>query len=327
MVGPPRRWPAASYPARWVKPWVKRSPIGPNPARHQQLANPVAIRETALRCDRPESRISLHTREVAGSKPAAPIQLPLGIPGVHLTSWQRSWFPSQMISSPRSTPRHSAAARPAAPLCGGPPRGATPAPRGPGGSNAIAAQRRLTPWRSRRGAGEGNAARSVTTLLLDASVLLAAFDPEDGHHEHSRALLETSRPASPRSTSPAMRSPMSPCGRGAHQSPWRPCSPRSRGSPTMAASSRPQAHSERGRPSSPTATPSRSTTPPAPPPPECGHRLVSCDERDLVSKGLAVLPARAQPGKRSAGGTAGTTARAGAWLPCADDPPADRRRL
>jgi len=30
----------------------------------------------------------------------------------------------------------------------------------------------------------------VTTLLLDASVLLAAFDPEDGHHEPARALLE-----------------------------------------------------------------------------------------------------------------------------------------
>jgi len=30
----------------------------------------------------------------------------------------------------------------------------------------------------------------VTALLLDASVLLAAFDPEDGHHEPARALLE-----------------------------------------------------------------------------------------------------------------------------------------
>ncbi|HKH64091.1 MAG TPA: type II toxin-antitoxin system VapC family toxin [Solirubrobacterales bacterium] len=30
----------------------------------------------------------------------------------------------------------------------------------------------------------------MTTLLLDASVLLAAFDPEDGHHEPARALLE-----------------------------------------------------------------------------------------------------------------------------------------
>ena len=28
---------------------------------------------------------------------------------------------------------------------------------------------------------------------------------------------------------------------------------------------------------------------------EGGHRLVSCDERDLVSKGLAALPASAQP--------------------------------
>jgi predicted nucleic acid-binding protein len=30
----------------------------------------------------------------------------------------------------------------------------------------------------------------VTTLLLDASVLLAAFDPDDNHHETARALLE-----------------------------------------------------------------------------------------------------------------------------------------
>jgi predicted nucleic acid-binding protein len=30
----------------------------------------------------------------------------------------------------------------------------------------------------------------VTTLLLDASVLLAAFDPEDDHHESARTLLE-----------------------------------------------------------------------------------------------------------------------------------------
>ena len=30
----------------------------------------------------------------------------------------------------------------------------------------------------------------MTTLLLDASVLLAAFDPEDEHHEPARALLE-----------------------------------------------------------------------------------------------------------------------------------------
>jgi predicted nucleic acid-binding protein len=30
----------------------------------------------------------------------------------------------------------------------------------------------------------------VTTLLLDASVLLAAFDPEDDYHEPARALLE-----------------------------------------------------------------------------------------------------------------------------------------
>lgn len=30
----------------------------------------------------------------------------------------------------------------------------------------------------------------MTTFLLDASVLLAAFDPDDQHHEGARALLE-----------------------------------------------------------------------------------------------------------------------------------------
>lgn len=30
----------------------------------------------------------------------------------------------------------------------------------------------------------------MTTLLLDASVLLAAFDPDDDHHGNARALLE-----------------------------------------------------------------------------------------------------------------------------------------
>lgn len=30
----------------------------------------------------------------------------------------------------------------------------------------------------------------MTTLLLDASVVLAAFDPEDDHHKAARALLE-----------------------------------------------------------------------------------------------------------------------------------------
>ena len=30
----------------------------------------------------------------------------------------------------------------------------------------------------------------MTTLLLDASVLLAAFDPDDDHHEPARNLLE-----------------------------------------------------------------------------------------------------------------------------------------
>lgn len=35
----------------------------------------------------------------------------------------------------------------------------------------------------------------MTTLLLDASVLLAAFDPDDKHHEPARALLEGNQTA------------------------------------------------------------------------------------------------------------------------------------
>jgi predicted nucleic acid-binding protein len=37
--------------------------------------------------------------------------------------------------------------------------------------------------------GEGDAARALTTLLLDASAILAAFDPEDMSHVPASALL------------------------------------------------------------------------------------------------------------------------------------------
>jgi hypothetical protein len=55
-------------------------------------------------------------------------------------------------------------------------------------------------------------------------------------------------------------------------------------------------------PRKPSITRSLSTTLPTWARGEGGHRLVICDERDLVSKGLAVLPASARteikPGRR-----------------------------
>ena len=61
----------------------------------------------------------------------------------------------------------------------------------------------------------------MTTLLLDASVLLAAFDPEDDHYEPARALLEDDKITLATLDLAAMRSPTSRCGRGAHRRRWR----------------------------------------------------------------------------------------------------------
>ncbi len=55
--------------------------------------------------------------------------------------------------------------------------------------DAELAARRLPSRRRGCRASEGNPARAVTTLFLDASVLLAAFDPEDDHYEPASALL------------------------------------------------------------------------------------------------------------------------------------------
>jgi hypothetical protein len=41
----------------------------------------------------------------------------------------------------------------------------------------------------RRGTGQGHPARPMSTILLDASVILAAFDPDDRCHEAAVALL------------------------------------------------------------------------------------------------------------------------------------------
>lgn len=131
----------------------------------------------------------------------------------------------------------------------------------------------------------------MTTLLLDASVLLAAFDSEDNHHEPARALLEdeatlaTIDLARYEVTNVAVRA-------------WR--APKSV-APLLAAIERiaddggvlaskstllaraaeiAEHHTISVYDAAYTAAAS-----------DAGLRLVSCDERDLVSKGLAALPA------------------------------------
>jgi predicted nucleic acid-binding protein len=135
----------------------------------------------------------------------------------------------------------------------------------------------------------------VTALLLDASVLLAAFDSEDDHHEPARALLEgeetslaTLDLARYEVTNVAVRA-------------WR--TPESVASLLAAVDrladdggvlastgtllARAAVVAERHAISVYDAAYAAAAG-------EGGHRLVSCDERDLVSKGLAVLPARAR---------------------------------
>lgn len=135
----------------------------------------------------------------------------------------------------------------------------------------------------------------MTTLLLDASVLLAAFDPEDDHYEPARALLESEKAglatldlARYEVTNVAVRA-------------WRaPESVR----PLLAAIER-LADDGGVVPSTDTLltraaelaerhTISVYDAAYAAAADEGGHSLVSCDERDLVSKNLAVLPASAR---------------------------------
>ena len=137
----------------------------------------------------------------------------------------------------------------------------------------------------------------MTTLLLDASVLLAAFDPEDDHHEPARDLLEdnavtlaTLDLARYEITNVAVRA-------------WR--APQSvapllavveklandggvlLSTDTLLAKAAEIA--ERHTIFVYDAAYVAATG-------DAGHRLVSCDERDLVSKNLARLPARARSG-------------------------------
>jgi predicted nucleic acid-binding protein len=131
----------------------------------------------------------------------------------------------------------------------------------------------------------------VTTLLLDASVLLAAFDPDDDHHESARALLEdedatlaTLDLARYEVANVAVRA-------------WR--APESVG-PLLAVVERladdggvvlstdtlltkAAEIAERHTISVYDAAYATAAS-------DAGHRLISCDERDLISKGLADPP-------------------------------------
>jgi predicted nucleic acid-binding protein len=131
----------------------------------------------------------------------------------------------------------------------------------------------------------------VTTLLLDASVLLAAFDPDDQNHDAARALLEDEEVALAtldlarfEATNVAVRA-------------WR--SPEAV-RPLLAAIE--QLADDGGVVASTTDLLSRAAeiakrhsisvydAAYAAAASHGGHQLISCDKRDLVSRGLAVLP-------------------------------------
>lgn len=140
----------------------------------------------------------------------------------------------------------------------------------------------------------------MTSFLLDASVLLAAFDPEDGHHESSRALLEDEGVAlatldlaryqvadvavrawrAPKSVAPLLATVERLAEDGGVVS------------STDALLARAAELAERHSISVYDAAYAAAAD-------ESGRRLVSCDERDLVSKGLADLPSSARPGSGS----------------------------
>ena len=135
----------------------------------------------------------------------------------------------------------------------------------------------------------------MTTLLLDASVLLAAFDPEDDHHEPARTCWKTTKPtlttldlARYEVTNVAVRA-------------WR--APETIASLLAVIE---KLADDGGVVSSTDTLPTRAAeiaerhtisvydAAYAAAADEGGHRLVSCNERDLVSKDLAALPATAR---------------------------------
>jgi predicted nucleic acid-binding protein len=136
----------------------------------------------------------------------------------------------------------------------------------------------------------------VTTLLLDASVLLAAFDPEDGHHEPARALLEDDKTTlatldlaryevtnvavrawrAPETVAPLLAVIEKLAADGGVLSSHGPLLARA------------AEIAERHAISVYDAAYAAAAD-------EGGRRLISCDERDLVSKDLAAFPASTQP--------------------------------
>ncbi|MBS1860287.1 MAG: PIN domain-containing protein [Actinobacteria bacterium] len=134
----------------------------------------------------------------------------------------------------------------------------------------------------------------MTMLLLDASVLLAAFDPEDDHHGPARDLLEDE--ATTLTTLDLARYEVTNVAVRAWKAPESVA-------PLLSAIER-LADDGGVVPSTDTLlrraaevaehhTVSVYDAAYAAAADEGGHRLVSCDERDLVSKGLATLPANA----------------------------------
>ena len=135
----------------------------------------------------------------------------------------------------------------------------------------------------------------MTTLLLDASVLLAAFDPEDNHHEPAQALLEDEETTlatldlarykvanvavrawrAPESVAPLLAAIERLAGDGGVLA--------STGALLTQAAELAERHAISVYDAAYAAAADAA-----------GHCLVSCDERDLVSKGLAAFPAKAR---------------------------------
>ncbi len=132
----------------------------------------------------------------------------------------------------------------------------------------------------------------MTTLLLDASAVLAAFDPDDPNHDAARALLEDEETAlatldlarfevtnvavrawrSPESVTPLLTA----VERLADDGGVIPS--------TAALLTRAAEIAEHHSISVYDAAYAAAAL-------DSGHQLISCDKRDLVSHGLAVLPA------------------------------------
>lgn len=134
----------------------------------------------------------------------------------------------------------------------------------------------------------------MTTLLLDASVLLAAFDPDDDHHQPARALLEDE--ATTLATLDLARYEVADVAVRAWRAPE---------SVALLLSAVERLGDDGGVLASTGALMARAAeiadrhtisvydAAYAAAADDAGLRLVSCDERDLVSKGLAALPAGA----------------------------------